>query len=274
MTEREEPEIVDSLQKGQVSPVDPLADVSARAASYASVSGECSIKECVEDPARDTGGRQQADGKDEPMEIHAPMGKVESLKEFATHILIVTIGILIAFGLEGIRESWREHIEVGVVRDGCRAELLADQDNLSHDLMTERQVATQLDQVIVDLPQLTKKPAELEERVHGLTPSFYFFSTSEWESALSSGALTHMRREEVFRLMDAYQNLKIYQDNTNSMQPGWLDLMTYFQSHHSYTGAEMTEGEQKLRIFKMELLRMEHLGQQTSVHIADALKAR
>ena len=76
------------------------------------------------------------------MEIHAPIGKVVSIKEFATHILIVTIGILIALGLEGIRESWRQRIEVGVVREGCRSELLADQDNLSNDLTNERRVAT------------------------------------------------------------------------------------------------------------------------------------
>ncbi len=208
------------------------------------------------------------------MDIHAPMGRVDSLKEMAKHILIVTIGILIALGLEGIRESWREHVEVSVVREGCRAELLGDQDNLSHDLVTERQVAMQLDQIISDMPELAKKPAELEKRISELKPAFYFFSTSEWESALSSGALTHMRREEVFRFMDAYQILKMYQDNTSSMQPGWLDMVTYFQSHRSYTAAEATEGEQKLRIFKMELSRMEHLGQQTSEHIADAVKAR
>jgi hypothetical protein len=37
------------------------------------------------------------------MDIHGPVGPTRSLKEFAVHIGIVTIGILIALGLEGIR---------------------------------------------------------------------------------------------------------------------------------------------------------------------------
>jgi hypothetical protein len=42
------------------------------------------------------------------MEIHAPTGTVESLKDFGLHLLIVTVGILIALSLEGLVE-WRHH---------------------------------------------------------------------------------------------------------------------------------------------------------------------
>ena len=45
------------------------------------------------------------------MDIHAPDKPVHSLREFFIHIAIVTIGILIALGLEGVREvkmiEWR-----------------------------------------------------------------------------------------------------------------------------------------------------------------------
>ena len=99
------------------------------------------------------------------MDIHPPEGRVESLKDFSKHILIVTIGILIALGLEGIRESWREHTAVRDVRERFRAELFLDQSRLQLDQADERHLDSLLDQVISDMPQLTKNPAELETRI-------------------------------------------------------------------------------------------------------------
>jgi hypothetical protein len=51
------------------------------------------------------------------MDIHPPIGRAESLKEILTHIFIVTVGILIALSLEGVRESWREHVIANEVRE-------------------------------------------------------------------------------------------------------------------------------------------------------------
>src|ERR1035438_6982160 len=112
------------------------------------------------------------------MDIHAPMGKVKSLKELATHILIVTIGILIALGLEGIRESWREHIAVNELRESLRAELTSDQEQLGNDLNQVRQCNAQLDKMIAEMPGLAKSPAELNQWVGELRPGFYGFNTT------------------------------------------------------------------------------------------------
>lgn len=42
------------------------------------------------------------------MEIHAPHKPVHSLREMFTHLVLVTLGVLIALSFEGIG-SWREH---------------------------------------------------------------------------------------------------------------------------------------------------------------------
>ena len=208
------------------------------------------------------------------MDIHAPLGKIKSLKEFATHILIVTIGILIALGLEGLRESWREHSAVIEARDAFRAELQLDLKQLKQDQASVGQADAQLDQIISDLPQLAKSPAELERRVGGLHPGFYFFRTTSWESAMSSGALAHMRREQLDTFVDAYLGIKNYQEISRSTIPEWEGVETYFQSHHSYTPLEAAEGEQRLRTLKMDFQMMEHLSHEMSFGIDEALQAR
>jgi hypothetical protein len=205
------------------------------------------------------------------MDIHPPLGKTESLKEFFTHILIVTVGILIALSLEGVRESWREHVAVSEARESFREELKLNREQLAKDQQNVRQVDAQLDQIISAMPQLARSPAALEKRVLELQPGFYFFRTTSWESAMSSGALAHMNRKELDGFVDAYLGVKNYQMASQGAFPEWAAVETYFQSHHSYSSAEEAEGEQKLRTLKMGLQVMQHLGEEMSAGIEEAV---
>lgn len=211
--------------------------------------------------------------EDRDMDIHPPMGRVESLKEFLTHILIVTIGILIALGLEGIRETWRDHVAVTEARESFLAELRVDQKQLAQDQEGVRQTNVQLDQILAAMPQLTKSPAELEKRITALQPGFYFFRTTAWEAALSGGTVAHMSRNELDRFVDAYLGVKDYQEASHNTIPVWVEVETYFQSHHSFTPAEEADAEQKLRNLKMGMLVLQHLGQEMSGGIEAATKA-
>jgi hypothetical protein len=208
------------------------------------------------------------------MDIHPPMGRAETLREMAVHILIVTIGILIALGLEGIRESWREHSAVREARESFQAELRLDREQLARDQENVRQVDSQLDEIVANMPQLAKNPPELEKRVLDLHPGFYFFRTTAWESALSSGALTHMRRQELDGFVDAYLGVKNYQEASRGAIPVWIEVETYFPSHHSYRSSEVADGEQKLRKLRMAMQVMKHLGQEMSSGIDEAAKAQ
>jgi hypothetical protein len=210
------------------------------------------------------------------MDIHAPIGKLESFKEIAKHILIVTIGILIALGLEGLRESWREHVAVNEVRESLRAELASNQEQLGKDLRQVRECNVQLDNMIAEMPGLAKSPAELNRRVGELRPGFYGFNTTAWESALSSNTLIFMDRIERDRWVSAYVGIKEYQTlSMTSALASFNDVATYFPSHRSYTtDAEKAEAERKLRALKIEFWIMDHVGQQITPDIQKALDAK
>jgi hypothetical protein len=206
------------------------------------------------------------------MDIHAPIGRIESFKEIAKHVLIVTIGILIALGLEGIRESWREHVAISDTRDRFNAELSFDREHLKLDQENVRQTDAQLDQIIADMPRLSKSPEELDKRVRELKLSFYFFSTNAWETAMSSGVLAHMRTDELDRYVEAYLGIRNYKDLSSSTIPQWVAVESYFQSRHSYTPSEVAAGEEKLRTLKMNLMFLKHVAQETSTGVEEALK--
>jgi hypothetical protein len=63
------------------------------------------------------------------MEIHAPHHPLKTFREFLVHIVIVTIGILIALWFDGIRERSHERQLVREARENFRLDI--DQ-NLAH----------------------------------------------------------------------------------------------------------------------------------------------
>ena len=205
------------------------------------------------------------------MDIHPPEGPTRSFKDFAIHILVVTIGILIALSLEGIRESWREHRAIEEARSSFRDELRTDGEQLRLDLASVHQVNTQLNQLLTDLPQLSKSPVDLEHRVRALEPGFYFFRTTAWESAVASGTLSHMKTEELNRYANAYLSVKNYQDVSRTTLPEWVAVESYFQSHHTYSPAEQATREEQLRTLQMSFKAMEHVGNEMSADINAAL---
>lgn len=194
------------------------------------------------------------------MDIHPPGGPTHSFKDFLIHILIVTIGILIALGLEGVRETWRERKAVAEAREGFQRELLLDRGQLRMELANVKQVNHGLDRVLTDYSILVKSPDELGKQIGSIGPSFYFFRTTAWEAAIASGALAHMSPDEINRFADVYLSVKNYQDAQKSTIPAWIAMRTFFRSHHRFSPAEEEAGEERLRTFQAGMQTMEHLG--------------
>jgi hypothetical protein len=68
------------------------------------------------------------------LEVHAPHKPVHSLREMLTHLVLVTLGVLIALSFEGIG-SWREHRALlHEARANIVSELRDNQKELAHRL--------------------------------------------------------------------------------------------------------------------------------------------
>ena len=188
------------------------------------------------------------------MEIHGPEGPTKSFKDFLIHIVIVTIGILIALGLEGIRETI-------YVR---RVELEGNRKNLDKELKNDSETLARVDEIIADLPKLRKDPAQFHARVSKFHPSGYFFSSARWEAALSTGALGHMSVDEVNQyagtnfLVHAYTNLEL-QTNTD-----WQQLEAFVSAHENPTPQEMDTGVEKLFLYRADTRSLKQVAEEFS----------
>jgi hypothetical protein len=208
------------------------------------------------------------------MEIHGPEGPTNSFKDFAIHIVIVTIGILIALGLEGIRETIYVHRVLRDARENFRVELEGNRSNLDKELKNDSETLAKLDRIIADLPRLRKNPADLRARVAEVYPSGYFFSSSRWESALSTGALGHMSVDEVNRyaevnfLVHAYTNLES-QANTD-----WQHLEAFFSANENPNSQEIDTGVEKLYLYRADTRSLKQVAEEFSGSLDTALAQR
>jgi hypothetical protein len=205
------------------------------------------------------------------MDIHGPEGPTNSFKDFAVHIVIVTIGILIALGLEGIREAiYVRHI-VRDARENFNVELVGNRRNLDRELKNDTETLAKLDQIIADLPKLRKNPTELRARVAKVYPSGYFFSSSRWESALSTGALGHMSVDEVNQYAEVNFLVHVYTNLESQANIDWQHLEAFFSANESPNPQDMNTGVEKLYLYRADTRSLKQVAEEFSNSLNEAL---
>ena len=132
------------------------------------------------------------------MEIHAPESPVNSFKDFLVHISIVTVGILIALGLEGIRETIHNHHLVRETREGVRVEMEAMSDHAVQECSRVGAYSRTLAKLADALPALAAQhPEQVRAALNSDMNPGFFFNANSYQVALSTGVLAHMSPAEV-----------------------------------------------------------------------------
>jgi len=147
------------------------------------------------------------------MDIHGLMGPVSSWREVITHLGIVTVGILIALGLEGTAE-WVHHRHlVAEAHQNLKSEIADNRVELEKSLATlpasEKQVRTIIDKLdsIQGSDAGKAKPKSLDIR--------YSFddarlANASWTTAQTTGALSFMGYADVKKYSAVYDLQREY----------------------------------------------------------------
>ncbi|MBV9743936.1 MAG: hypothetical protein JO099_09250 [Acidobacteriia bacterium] len=143
------------------------------------------------------------------MEIHAPHGHVQSFRDVAVHLAIVTVGILIALGLEQAVE-WYHHRELAdEARETIRNELRNNKSTLDRQLANFpkfRADAVKAFHFISDYKDHGKTKIEW-------TGAFYYSAplrSTSWSTAQTVGALAFMPYSEVEKFAALYRAQEDY----------------------------------------------------------------
>ena len=125
------------------------------------------------------------------MDLHVPEGPIRSIKDFLIHIVIVTIGILIALGLEQLVEAHHRHRLAEEAVAGFRRELADDRTAMDEVMASMPKLRTDIDAEILNL----ESPVPREIHYPGFT--YNVISTASWETAVATRALATGTRPSV-----------------------------------------------------------------------------
>lgn len=136
------------------------------------------------------------------MEVHAPEHPIHTWREFLRHILIVTVGILIALSLEGLVE-WRHHRTLArEARENILREITANHDRVSRVLAGKEQFEREAADLIAFIDQPRGSQAQPQPKELNFT--MVATNAASWSTAQATGALAYMNFDEVERYAAIY----------------------------------------------------------------------
>jgi hypothetical protein len=137
------------------------------------------------------------------LDVHAPHERMEGFRDFLLHLLTITIGLLIALGLEGCLE-WQHHRSlVREAEDGMRGEVahnLGTVDRLQHQIVAQQK---ELDADLAVLAEL-RKHSDTKDREFSFSFQMMSFNDVAWRTAQSTGAMAYMPYQSALTYSDIY----------------------------------------------------------------------
>ena len=147
------------------------------------------------------------------LDVHPPHERIHSLRDFALHLLTITIGLLIALSLEGCLEWHHHRTLVHEAETGLRVEIEKNSGNLAS---LRQEIADQQKQLDDDLTVLTQMQTTPRAPHHQLGFGFRWakFDDVAWKTAQGTGAVAYMPYEDA----STYSNIYDMQDEVSKAE--------------------------------------------------------
>jgi hypothetical protein len=148
------------------------------------------------------------------LDVHAPHEPIHGVKDFLLHLLTITVGLLIAVGIEGCVELHREHKLVKEARATMREEIQSNSESMDGAVANlekeDKAIANNIDL----LTKLLRNPNDKQAKDANITADFSIVGLKDtaWKTAQTTGALTYMPYAEAKRYASVYREQQSFLD--------------------------------------------------------------
>ena len=160
------------------------------------------------------------------LDVHVPKHGLHGVREFLLHILTITVGLLIALGLESAAEAVHHRHQRQEAEATIRQELAENRDKVRKAQAT---VQAELKNMVAVLDFLQARGDGVAADAQGLNIEFQEgpLQDAAWRTAASTGVLTFMEYAQVEKYSVAYKE----QADLESMQQRTLDEYLQLQTY-------------------------------------------
>jgi hypothetical protein len=195
--------------------------------------------------------------------------------DFLLHLLTITIGLLIALGLEGCVEHWKQRELKKDADTKLRQEI---RDNAKEIASVHNANATEQANLkrVVDFMSARKKNQPYDTHQIRLDFTMGDLQSASWKTAAATGALGFMEYDQVQRYAAVYQ----LQDKYSALQDQTIDEFLQLQSYVIYgfdaekiTPADAASAELETRRTLAHLTAMDQVGAALATEYEAVLKS-
>ena len=209
------------------------------------------------------------------LDVHAPEHPVHTFRDFLLHLFTITVGLLIALGLESAVE-WRHHVHVG---DEAEANIISELKDNQHDLAEVLKVIPAEEKSLMGAMAFLQahaegKPYDIKEINLGM--SLYSSRNASWQTATTTGAVAYMKYDHVKKFSGSYA----LQSQFASLQEKTLDSYLQLQSYMvggmdptKISALEAAKASAEVRQTLARLVAMQQIGTALQKEYGTALKA-
>ncbi len=208
------------------------------------------------------------------LDVHAPEHPVHSYRDFFLHLFTITIGLLIALGLESAVE-WRHHVHVG---EEAEANIVGELKDNQHDLNDILKVIPQEEKSLTGAMAFLQahaagKPYDIKDISLGM--SLFSARNASWQTATTTGAVAYMKYSQVKHFSEAYTLQAQYASLQERTLDSYLQLQSYIVGGLDPTKISAADSEKArgdLQQTMARLVAMEQIGAALQKTYAEALK--
>lgn len=153
------------------------------------------------------------------MDVHAPHEPIHGVKDFLLHLLTITVGLLIAVGIEGCVELHREHKLANEARMTMHEEIEHNSSQLKEAVGDLDKQRASIQKNIEMLTRIQESPKDKGPQSGNIHADFSMISLRDtaWKTAQTTGALSFMPYAEAQRYSEVYGMERDFLDQQNKI---------------------------------------------------------
>src|SRR4029077_15171826 len=151
------------------------------------------------------------------IEVHPPHEDVHTWRQFFIHIAAITIGLLLAIGLEQTVVYFHHRHQLQEARRELAVELESNRRVVGINLESARKLTADLDadMALLRAPQIS--PSDIRSKlVYGLS-NIYWPKDGTWEAVKQNGSLGLMAHDELHYYVYIYEDITIIMEQLNDL---------------------------------------------------------